>query len=129
MRKVILDSNFLFIPGYFGIDIIDGIEKLCPFAYELTVVKQTISELEKLRKTLRGKELQALKLAEAIVKKSHIRIIKTDEDLDADSAIVEIADPRHDIVATQDMGLKRRLRNKGVPLIILRQRRYLQLLE
>ncbi len=127
MREIILDTNFLMVPFQLRVDIFSEIERICNFNYKLAVLEGTIKELENMAKSASGKDKKAAKAALKIVQSKKVEIIKYGEDY-VDDAILSASD-KDTIVATQDMALKRKLVQKGIPIIILRQKKYLQLLE
>jgi hypothetical protein len=119
MKTIILDSNFLMIPFQFKIDIISEINRICNFKYELKIIDKTIDELENLNK----KEAKA---ALKLIENKKIRKIVTKKDKIVDDLILELTD-KNIIVATQDKELKRKLKDKNTPIIVLRQKKYLKL--
>lgn len=125
MRKVVIDTNFLLIPYQFKVDIFSEIRRICSFGYDVCVLDKTVEELEKIMEEQRGKHREAAKLALALLKSKKVKVIKTKEDKSVDDIIVELAKREEHIVATQDKDLKMRLKEKGVPLISLRQGKYL----
>jgi uncharacterized protein len=127
MRKIILDTNFLMIPFQFKIDIYSEIDRVCNFNYNLFMLEESINELKKIVINSKGKDKKAAKLALKLAKSKNIKLIKSSDNY-ADRIIIENAD-KGTIVATQDMALKRKLTQKGISLIILRQKKYLQLIE
>ncbi len=127
-RKIMLDTNFLLIPAQFKVDIFSEIRRICDFSYELAVVPETVAELEGIAcgKGSSGKGRKAAKLALKLLKAFKVKILKNRKLYKrADEAILAIAD-KNSCVATQDKELKRRLREKAVSLIILRQKQYLK---
>jgi len=126
--KVILDTNFLLIPGQFKVDVFSEINRICDFSYELVVVAETMTELDGVISSERssGKDKKAAKLALQLLRKFKVKAIKNDRKVfkRADEAIIAIAGKKC-VVATQDRELKRRLRGK-CSLIILRQKQYLK---
>lgn len=130
IKKIILDTNFLLIPGEFKVDIISEIERICKFNYTLWIVDKTIDEIENIIETAeKQKSRMAAKLAKQVIKKNSIKLIptkKSDERI-VDDIIVDLVNKHEYIVATQDKGLKDRLKDKMIRLIILRQKRYLKL--
>lgn len=126
--KILLDTNFLLIPGQFGVDIFSEIRRICDFSYELVVVPETVAELEGIISSTgsSGKDKRAARLALQFLKKFRVKALKNRKLFKrADEAIVAIAD-KNSCVATQDKELKRRLHEKAVRLIILRQKQYLK---
>jgi rRNA-processing protein FCF1 len=126
MKKIILDTNFLLIPGQFKVDIIFEIGNLMDAKYDLYVIDQTIDELKKIVEEAPAKYKAAARIGLMLVKNHKIAKIKAKKG-HVDDLIVEEAakNPKDTVVATQDQGLKAKLRKKGIKTIVLRQRRYL----
>ena len=127
MKRIILDTNFLLIPIQFRVDIFSELSRICDFNYNLCIFEQTISELKNIIEKQSGKSKKAAQFALKLIKLKNIGIIKSGQK-DTDSLILENLD-KNAIVATQDIELKRQLLEKGASVIILRQKKYLQLLE
>ncbi len=128
--KIVLDTNFLLIPAQFKVDIFSEIRRICDFSYELVVVPETVAELEGIAvsRGSSGKDRKAAKLALELLKLKafRVKVLKNRKLFKrADEAILAIAD-KNSCVATQDAELRRRLREKAVRLIILRQKQYLK---
>lgn len=122
MKKIILDTNFLLIPAQFNVDIFTEINRIILEKYRLFVLDKTIDELKKITKDKKQtqKNKRAAKLALQLIKAKNIKILKTKEDLPVDDLIVKL---KGCMIATQDLGLKRRL--KGVKIITLRAKKTL----
>ena len=124
-KKIILDTNFLLIPGEYGVDIFSEIERIADFKYKLYVMDNTIKELEKLIDRYgQKKEGMRVKLGYIMLKQKNLKTIKGSKE-HVDDSIVEYASNNPDkvIVATQDKDLIKRL--KGIRTIRLRQKKYL----
>ena len=127
MKKILLDTNFLLIPAQFGVDIFSEIERICNFNYSLLVLEASVRELENIADTGKSRDKKIAVAALKLLKSKGIGIIKSEEKY-ADDVILRSAD-KDTIVATQDMALKRKLAQKRASIIILRQKKYLQLIE
>ena len=127
MRNIIIDTNFLMIPFQFRVDIFSEFGRVCHFNYKLFIFEQSIDELKNIAKHQPGKHKKAAQLALKLVRAKGITLLSSSQK-DADSAILEAAD-KEMVVATQDAALKRELLKKNASLIILRQKKYLQLIE
>ena len=127
MKKIILDTNFLLIPLQFRVDIFTEFERICDFTYGLYAYDKTIDELKNIMQTASGKDRKAAEFGLKLIKLKNISIIKSGQK-DVDSLILEGLD-KDTIVATQDIKLKKELLEKGVSVIILRQKKYLQCIE
>lgn len=126
MRKVILDANFLLVPFQFKVDIFSEIEALIG-GFEPIVLSTTMEELKRLSKSrsekTRRNSLAALELA----KKCRIVDVELRPGESYDSAILRVADEGKYIVATNDRKLRKRLRDKGITTIFLRQKSHLEM--
>ncbi len=113
LYKVVLDSNFLLLPFQFRIDIFAELDKLLDVRYEVYVTKGVIEELKKIKsRHAKG----ALSVA------NKLRVIETEGSVD--EALLKLAS-KEVIIATNDKFLKEKIKNKGAPVIYLRQRKYL----
>ena len=132
MKKIILDTNFLVSAIRFKIDIFSELQRICDFKYIVYIVEGTINELEKLVETGKPKDTISAKISLELIKKKKIKIIKTlsknKRVKNVDLLILNLIKKGDFIVATQDKELKREIRKKGVPIIVLRQRKYLKLI-
>ena len=127
MKKIILDTNFLLIPLQFRVDIFSEFNRICNFNYKLRIYENSINELKNIIEKQSAKNKKAAQYALKIIKLKNIGIIKSEEK-DVDSLILENLD-KDAIIATLDINLRKELLRKGASLIILRQKKYLQLLE
>ncbi|MFP4567402.1 MAG: PIN domain-containing protein [Candidatus Woesearchaeota archaeon] len=128
--KIILDTNFLFIPGDVGIDIFTEMDRLMNESYDLYVMDSTIKELEHIILTT-GKQKQGLnaKLGLILIKQKNLKTINGSSKNYADESILDYAakNPEKTIIATQDKDLKQQLKKIPVRIITLRQKKYLEL--
>lgn len=116
MYTIVLDTNFLITALKFKIDLFEEIGKICIFDYKLAVLDKTLSELK-------GKPNE--KLINGLLNKKKVNIIKTNTKDYVDDILVGL--DKNFIIATQDIGLKRRLEIKKMPIIFIRQKKYLEL--
>ena len=117
--KVVLDTNFLMIPGQLKVDIFQELQKGLYFPFELYCASGSIKELEKLAQEGKMVDRRAAKVALQMVSKYGIKLIDTG-DQHVDDALVKLGDDY--IIATQDTGLKRRL----TKYVYLRQKKYIE---
>jgi rRNA-processing protein FCF1 len=123
--KVILDSNALFVPLKFKIDIFDCLEQLLERRLELVLLSPVKRELEALAvkgsPKIRKNALYALKLADKC------KYVEVDTSALADDVIVKIAEKWKSPVFTNDRQLRKRLRDISVPVIYVRQKSRLEI--
>ncbi|MBW2977420.1 hypothetical protein KY331_01100 [Candidatus Woesearchaeota archaeon] len=115
IKKILLDTNFLLIPTQFKVDIFSEIDRIMLEKYQLFVLDKTIDELKKITadKKQKLKNRKAAKLGLQILKTKKVKILKTKEDLSVDDLIAKL---KGYVVATQDIGLKKRIKGKIITL-------------
>jgi rRNA-processing protein FCF1 len=125
--KVILDSNFLFVPAKFQLDIFEELAKLLNQRFEPVLLSSIYQELqtmaEKGAPSRRKQALLALKLAE---KCRRIDVEKSGEESN-DDVILRTATLWKSPVATNDRELRNKLRTRNIPVIYLRGKSRLEL--
>ena len=125
--RIILDSNFLFIPAQFKLDIFEAMPTLLNQRYEPIVLSTTQDELRKMTEKrapkLRKQAEMALKLAE----RCRLVDVEREPRETNDDVIVRVAAQWKCPVATNDSALKRRLRDISIPVVYLRQKSRLEL--
>jgi rRNA-processing protein FCF1 len=126
MVKVILDSNFLFAPFQFQIDIFEELGKLLGKA-EPIILTTTLEEIETLaRKRSPKTSIQALAALE-LAKKCKTVEAKMKLRESYDDVILRTAVDSDYLVATNDSDLRKKLREAGVAVIFLRQKSHLEI--
>lgn len=128
--KVILDTNFLFIPGEFGVDIFSEISRIMNEPYEVCILQKSIDELEVLIQKL-GKKKEALnaKLGYIMAKQKGLKTLRGSSEAYADDELLELVkeNPKGVIVATQDAELKKKIIEASGRIIELKQKSHLVL--
>jgi rRNA-processing protein FCF1 len=124
--KVILDSNFLFIPSQFHVDVFKELASVLTQRFDPILLSPTRTELlrmsEKGSPKIRQQASLALKLAERCC------LINVEQGLEEthDDVIVRVAENWKCPVATNDKELRKRLRIIRMPVIYLRQKSHLE---
>lgn len=132
MRKVWLvipDTNFLFIPGQFGVDIISELSRILDVKYQIAIPNVVIDEINTIIREgkVKGRDLLAARIALKIAERFPKIYIGEFLSKSTDELLYEYA-ITHDnvIICTNDRTLRKRLREAGVPVIFLRQKRNLK---
>lgn len=122
-KKILLDTNFLMVPGLFGVDVIEKINQVCDFSYVLCVLDKTKKELSDIIKKQSGKDKTSAKIASQMIEKYKLETIDTsDDDGYVDDLLVKYG--KKNIVATNDINLIKRLKEKNISVLRLRQKKY-----
>jgi rRNA-processing protein FCF1 len=127
MKKIILDTDFLIHCAKFKIDYTAEMRRILDFAFKPMIIDKTIDELDGVLERSRGKAKDAAKLAKTVLKYKNIEQIKTKKDKIVDVLILHTVNKDDYMVATMDAELKRELKKKRVPVIVIRQKQFLQL--
>jgi len=129
-KLIVLDTNFLFVPILYGIDIESQFEILLNTPYEIVVLSPTFDELQKKMKyTKKLKVKKMISFAVEFAKKFKTINLKNVERVDFDDILLSFAERNKNrcIVATNDALLRKKLKAKGVPVIFVRARKKLAL--
>ena len=121
-KEVVIDTNFFMVPFQFNVDIITELEKLLP-SYKLTTPSFVINELKGLKRNNKGKTRLNANLALKLANSSKIEIkdISLLENETVDDALLRVSE----VLATNDIELKNRAKNKGITVAYLRQKKYI----
>ncbi|MCD6558854.1 PIN domain-containing protein [Palaeococcus sp. (in: euryarchaeotes)] len=127
-KLVIFDTNFLLVPGQFGVDVIGELHRILDVKFEIGIPDVVRQELEVIERKSRGKDLLAIKMAKSLIERFNVVKLGRYGEKPTDELILEFALKMPDvIVCTNDKGLRKKLREKGIPVIYLRQRKILVL--
>ncbi len=127
MKRVILDTNFLLIPFTMKVDIFSELSRILDFKYKICINEKTIEELKNIVEKQRGKHKRAAEMALEMLKTRNFEIIKNKSNLNVDRFLIQNSG-KNDIVATQDKELKQELLKRGIPVIVLRKKKYLNII-
>ena len=121
-KEVVIDTNFFMVPFQFNVDIITELEKLLP-SYKLTTPSFVINELKGLKNNSKGKIRLNANLALKLANSSKIEIkdISLLENETVDDALLRVSE----VLATNDIELKNRAKDKGITVAYLRQKKYI----
>lgn len=121
-KEVVIDTNFFMVPFQFNVDIITELENLLP-SYKLTTPSFVINELKGLKRNTKGKTRLNANLALRLANSSKVEIkdISLLENETVDDALLRVSE----VLATNDIELKNRAKNKGITIVYLRQKKYI----
>jgi rRNA-processing protein FCF1 len=125
--RVILDSNFLFVPLQFQVDVFEELENLLNQRFIPIILSSTLKELRGLAKSDSPKEQKQALFALKLAKRCCVIPVEKDLGETFDDVIVRFALKWKSPVVTNDREVRRRLRSLDLPVIFLRQKRRLML--
>ena len=121
-KQVLIDTNFLFIPFRFKIDIFTEIGNIVG-SYEPVISNIIVKELEGLASGS-GTHAREAKLVLSMIGRKEVRIVETE--VSADVWLYEYAVENSAIVATNDSELATKLKKQGIKVIVLRNKSVLE---
>lgn len=123
--RVIVDSNFLFIPSQFNLDIFEEMARVLNRSFEPVMTLPTYRELQKIAERSPPKLQRQAVLALKLAGKCRMINVEKDRSESHDNLIVRLAFEMKCCVATNDRELKKKLRKLGLAVIYLRQKSHL----
>lgn len=118
-RKILLDTNFLTAPFQLSFSLFDELDRIYPES-KVCTIEDAVQEAKSIEQ---GKYKQ---LVPQLIEKENMEVLQTQGEGEVDDLLVEICDEF--IVATNDKELKERILEKGQPVIIIRQKTHLEVI-
>ncbi len=118
-RAVIIDTNFFLIPYQFRIDIFTELEYLIDMNHYFVITSKTLRELGKIVENA-GKKGAGARLALKIIDANRNRIEVIESNKPVDTWIEDYSEKTGAIVCTNDIRLKKKLKDNGIKVISLR---------
>ena len=125
--KIIMDSNALFVPLEFKIDIFTELQRLLNRNIELILLSPIKRELETLAMSSSPKTSKNAKFALSLAEKCTYVMVSEKPKEQTDDAIVRIAKSWKAPVFTNDKLLKKNLRDISVAVIYVREKSRLEI--
>ncbi len=137
--KVILDTNFLIYSIKHNINIDYELQRILNVNYEIIILKCVLDELEKLKHTLKGKDKLSINILLSIINKNinnNYNIVDYSNGKYADEIIINYTlenknknkENNKIVICTNDKALKNKLGNLGIPIVVVKQKNYYELL-
>jgi rRNA-processing protein FCF1 len=119
MKTIIADTNFLIDCANYKIDIHSELSRILDENFEVAILDRTLDELENLQHE-KGKKGASAKLVKTILMtKPFVTIMTTGGHVD--KLLLRQARPDV-IIATADREIKKKLKDKKLPVIVVRQK-------
>jgi uncharacterized protein len=122
--EIIIDSNALFAPLQFKIDIYGELERILNRRFELVLLSSVLNELRTLASEGRPKIRKMAAFAIEFAEKCRYVEVRSAAKT-VDDTIIDVAAKFKTPVLTNDAQLRKRLRDISVPVIYVRQKSHL----
>ncbi|MBL7079803.1 hypothetical protein ISS39_05715, partial [Candidatus Bathyarchaeota archaeon] len=119
------DSNFLFIPLRFGVDIFEELKRLLGNNVRCLVTRPVLEELDLLRLGAKPSFLKEIDFARKMAERCDVFEDSLRNGETVDHSLVRVAIEEGFNVATNDAELRRALKQEGASVVFLRQRAFL----
>ena len=123
---VVLDTNFLLIPGQHGVDIFSELDRVLEVNYRLVTLKGVVEELKRIAESKETKRRDRVAARIALKLLERVEVLDYGEGMDVDDAITKYALEEGAIVCTVDKELRKKLNRLGVPIVYLRELSHLE---
>ncbi|MFW9787865.1 MAG: PIN domain-containing protein [Candidatus Thorarchaeota archaeon] len=126
--QVILDTNFLTVPVQFGVDVFDEAERVLERSVEFVLLQSVIDEIKSKIERARKTESRMFNVALDLSKRC--RVVTVDQplrDLKVDDQLLEHATSVGGVLATNDRELRDKALERGIPVLMLRGKKHLEL--
>jgi len=120
--KIILDSNALFVPLQFNIDIFEELENLLNRNFELALIPSVRRELEMIASRGKAETRKRATVALQLAERCTLIEAEPGKEGSTDDLIFQTACKYGYPVFTNDRQLRNRLRDINVPVIYVRQK-------
>lgn len=125
-KRVILDTNFLFIPSKFRIDIFDELQRLLG-KHQCVIITPVLIELNQLMDKSKPSLVKDIELISKFIERCELLDVNLNPNETVDDSIIRMAKETGYLVATNDGKLRSRLRKERIPIIYLRQKAFLEM--
>ena len=126
--SVILDTNFLTVPAQFGVDIFSETERLLEQHVEFILLDSVIDEIRSKLGKAGLTERRFFKVALDLTERC--RIVNVEQSMktsNVDDQLLEYTSLVKGVLATNDRELRERAYERGIPVLMLRGKKHLEL--
>ena len=125
---VILDTNFLTVPAQFGVDVFSEAERVLERSVEFIVLESVADEVRAKLERAGKTESRLFKVALDLVERCKVvELDKSMKDSKVDDQLLEYAVSVGGVLATNDKELRDRASGQGIPVLMLRGKKHLEL--
>jgi rRNA-processing protein FCF1 len=125
--SVVLDTNFLTVPAQFGVDIFAETERTLETRVDFIVLRSVVGELEQKLETARGRAKSRFRIALTLLDRCRIEDDALADDQAVDDRLLEYTRAAGGVLATNDRELRSRAIAEGIPVLILRSKKHVEL--
>ena len=125
---MIFDTNFLTVPAQFGVDVFSEAERVLERSIEFILLDSVVDEIK--AKLERSGKTEGRMFRVALDLTERCNIVEVDQSLrtaKVDDQLLDYAKSVGGVLATNDRELRERAIEQGIPVLMLRGRKHLEL--
>ena len=123
--SIILDTNFIVIPADYGVDIFSEAETILERRIEFVLLQSVVKEIEEKASRTKARQRKFRVAKDLFDRCNIIEVSESLASLPVDDQLLEYTIKMKGVLATNDKELRRRAREKGVPVLYLRGKKRL----
>jgi rRNA-processing protein FCF1 len=125
---VIMDTNFLTVPAQFGVDVFSEAERVLERSLDFVLLDSVLEEIRSNLKKASRTEARMFRVALDLVDKcTVVNVADTTKSAHVDDQLLDYAKSVEGVLATNDRDLRERASSQGIPVLILRGKKHLEL--
>ncbi len=125
---VIMDTNFLTVPAQFGVDVFSEAERVLERRLEFVLLDSVLEEIKSKLERASRTEARIFRVALDLV--GRCTIVSVDETAKTnpvDDQLLDYARSVKGVLATNDCQLREKAKSQGIPVLLLRGKKHLEL--
>jgi rRNA-processing protein FCF1 len=125
---VIMDTNFLTVPAQFGVDVFSEAERVLERGLEFVLLDSVFEEIKSKLERASRTEARMFRVALDLVERCTIvRVDESAKTKPVDDQLLDYTRSVRGVLATNDRELRERANSQGLPVLLLRGKKHLEL--
>jgi rRNA-processing protein FCF1 len=125
---VIIDTNFLIVPVQFGVNIFSEAERILERGIEFVLLDSIIEEIKSKLERANRREARMFRVALDLAERCTIVSVDVSvKDDPVDNQLLDYAKSVGGVLATNDRELREKASSQGIPVLLLRGKKHLEL--
>jgi rRNA-processing protein FCF1 len=125
---VIVDTNFLTVPAQFGVDVFSEAERVLERGVEFVLLDSVVDEIKSKLERANRTEARILRVALDLGHRCKIVSVNMSvKEFPVDDQLLEYTKSVDGVLATNDRELRERAISQGIPVLLLKGKKYLGL--
>jgi rRNA-processing protein FCF1 len=125
---VIMDTNFLTVPAQFGVDVFSEAERVLERGLEFVLLDSVLDEIKSKLERASRTEARMFRVALDLVERCTIVSVEdTAKRSPVDDQLLDYTKSVKGVLATNDRELRERANSQGIPVLLLRGKKHLEL--